>query len=144
MNAVDTNVLIYRFDRDEAIKRRIAHQLLEELSSQGHTVLLWQVAGELQNQFTRWFHEKRIRRSSIALFIAEVQQMFPLAMPTPACLDHALEIAERHSLSHWDSMLLAACLEAGVTALYTEDMGAPRKIDSLELINPFLAALKAS
>ncbi|QDU54085.1 PIN domain-containing protein [Aeoliella mucimassa] len=30
-----------------------------------------------------------------------------------------------------------ACLEAGVTTRYTEDIGAPRRIESLELVNPF-------
>ena len=34
-------------------------------------------------------------------------------------------------------MLLGACVEAGVTTLYTEDMGAPRKIETIDLINPF-------
>jgi predicted nucleic acid-binding protein len=34
-------------------------------------------------------------------------------------------------------MILGACQAAGVTRLYTEDMGAPRTIDSIELINPF-------
>ena len=34
-------------------------------------------------------------------------------------------------------MLLVACKDAGVTTLYTEDIGAPRKIDSVELVNPF-------
>ena len=31
-----------------------------------------------------------------------------------------------------------ACLEAGVQTLYTEDMGAPRTINGLQLINPLL------
>jgi predicted nucleic acid-binding protein len=34
-------------------------------------------------------------------------------------------------------MLLAACLEAGVTVLYTEDMGSPVVYDGLQLLNPF-------
>lgn len=34
-------------------------------------------------------------------------------------------------------MILGACQTAGIVRLYTEDMGAPRKIDSIELINPF-------
>ena len=42
-----------------------------------------------------------------------------------------------YTLSHWDSMLVAASAEAGVTMLYTEDMGAPRNIDTVELVNPF-------
>jgi predicted nucleic acid-binding protein len=56
----------------------------------------------------------------------------------PAVLDHALDLAGRFSLSHWDSMILGACKEAAVTKLYTEDMGSPRIIDGIELVNPLL------
>jgi predicted nucleic acid-binding protein len=49
-------------------------------------------------------------------------------MPAPAVLDRAIFLAARHSLSHWDSMIVAACAEAGVDQLYTEDMGSPRQI----------------
>jgi predicted nucleic acid-binding protein len=35
-------------------------------------------------------------------------------------------------------MILGACREAGIIKLYTEDMGAPRMIDGIELINPFI------
>jgi predicted nucleic acid-binding protein len=59
-------------------------------------------------------------------------------MPIPVVLDRALDLADQHSLSHWDSMLVAACLEAGVDTLHTEDMGSPRVIESLQLENPFL------
>jgi len=52
-------------------------------------------------------------------------------------LDRAVHYAHTYMLSHWDSMLVAACADAGVTTLYTEDMGAPRKIDTVELVNPF-------
>jgi len=137
MNAVDTNVLLYRFDVAEKSKQPIAHSLLVDLARQGETVLLWQAAGELLNQLTFWVRNQRITSAELKRCFNEVQTKFPLAMPTPVCLDRALDLANRNMLSHWDSMLLAACLEAGVTTLYTEDMGAPRKIDALELINPF-------
>ncbi len=41
-------------------------------------------------------------------------------------------------LSHSDSMILGASIEAGVTTLYTEDMGAPTTFDGIQLINPFV------
>ena len=34
-------------------------------------------------------------------------------------------------------MLLAACKEAGVTTLYSEDMAAGTKYDGLTIVNPF-------
>ena len=59
-------------------------------------------------------------------------------MPTPAVLDKALDLSLRYSLSHWDSMLLGACIEAKVTQLFTKDMGALRQIDTVQLTNPFI------
>ncbi len=137
MNAIDTNILIYSVDFDEVTKQPIAAQLCNQLGQQSDTLLLWQALLE----FLRWLvaeeNANRLTRAEVRRFISTSRQTFPLEMPTPACLDRALDLADRHQLSHWDSMLVAAGLEAGVDTLYTEDMGAPRKIDSLELINPF-------
>jgi predicted nucleic acid-binding protein len=58
-------------------------------------------------------------------------------LPTPEAFEAAVDLSERFSLSHWDSMILGACRAAGVTRLYTEDMGSPRTIDGIELVNPF-------
>lgn len=137
MNAVDTNILVYRFDLSEPAKRSIAVDMLNDLAAEGNTVLIWQTLGELANQLTYWNHKKRIGRQEIVTFTALVRKMFPTILPTPVVLDIALDLSDRYSLSHWDSMLLGACIDAGVTTLYTEDIGAPRKIDSLELVNPF-------
>jgi predicted nucleic acid-binding protein len=42
----------------------------------------------------------------------------------------------RFSLSHWDFMIIAACLESSVQTLYTEDLGYST-IDGLKIVNPF-------
>ena len=41
-----------------------------------------------------------------------------------------------YSVAYWDAMIIAACLEAGVKRLYSEDF-AGQKIDRLEIVNPF-------
>ena len=41
------------------------------------------------------------------------------------------------SISHWDSMLVAACVDARVDTLYSEDMQAGATYDSVEIVNPF-------
>ena len=64
MNAVDTNVLLYRFDVAEKVKQPIAHGLLVDLARQGETVLLWQAAGELLNKFTFWVQTNELRPPS--------------------------------------------------------------------------------
>ena len=61
-----------------------------------------------------------------------------MVRPTAETFDFAQNLADRFSLSHWDSMILSACHATGITRLYTEDMGALRTIDGIELINPFV------
>jgi predicted nucleic acid-binding protein len=63
--------------------------------------------------------------------------MFPIRTPTEAIFHTSFELRDRFSLSHWDSMLLAACKEAGVTRLYSEDMDAGTNYDGLSIVNPF-------
>ena len=137
MNAVDTNVLIYRLDRREPIKQAQARELLRKLADDSEpTFIPWQVLGELANQLRRWQDQHWLTREASHRYLAAFRSLFPTAMPTPAVLDHALDFAERYSLSHWDSMLLGACIEAKVDTLYTEDMGAPASYDRIRLINP--------
>ncbi len=138
MNAVDTNVLIYQMDRSEPVKNPKAAALLLRLTaSPVETVLLWQVAGEFLQQLRRWEAVKKLSRPQWMKEFAAVRRSYRLVVPSNSVLDRSLDLASRFSLSHWDSMIVAACIEAGVTKLYTEDMGSPTKFDSLELENPF-------
>jgi predicted nucleic acid-binding protein len=139
MNAVDTNVLLYSIDANEPTKRLKAQQLLRKLHvGTEPTVLLWQVLGEAAQQLRRWRDQGRLTPAQFTQHVQAFRHLFPLVLPTPQAFDAAMHLAERFTLSHWDSMILGACQAAGVTRLYTEDMGAPRKIDSIELVNPFV------
>jgi len=139
MNAVDTNVLIYSIDEHEPSKRTKARNLIRHLRSiPVQTVLLWQVAGEFLRYSRSWEDRGELSRSNVLRYIAAFRRRFALAMPSPKVLDRSLDLSGRFRLSHWDSMLIAACLEAGITTLYTEDMGSPTSYDGLQLSNPFV------
>ena len=138
MNAVDTNILLYSIDQNEPAKQIAAQQLLQRLRSETQpTILLWQVLGEFTQQLRRWRDQGRLTSTEFSQHIEAFRHLFPLVLPAPEAFDLALHLAEQYSLSHWDSMILAACQAAGVARLYTEDMGAPRQIGAIELINPF-------
>lgn len=138
MIAVDTNVLIYSLDRHEPAKLARARELLRELRAHREDVLLpWQVAGEFLRFLRSLEDSQKLSRAALERTFRAYLGLFPLAMPTPEVLGHALELSERFSLSHWDSMLLGACCVAGVTLLYTEDMGAPVVFDGIRRVNPF-------
>jgi len=136
MNAIDTNVLLYSVDHNEPAKRLKAQQLLNQLRTEP-TLLLWQVLGELTQQLRRWRDQGRLSHEEFSQHLSAFRYLFPLLLPTAEAFDSALSLAERYSLSHWDSMILGACHASGVKRLYTEDIGAPRTIDEVELVNPF-------
>jgi predicted nucleic acid-binding protein len=61
-------------------------------------------------------------------------------LPVPDLWPKTQALQGRYSLSFWDALLITTCIHGAVKVLYTEDIGAPRTIDGLSLVNPFLAA----
>jgi predicted nucleic acid-binding protein len=137
MNAIDTNVLLYSVDRNEPVKQLKAQKLLQSLhASPEPTILLWQVLGEAAQQLRRWRDLGKLTPAEYKQHVLAFRHIFPVILPTTEVFDAAQRLTKRFSLSHWDSMLLGACQTAGATRLYTEDIGSPRNIDGVDLINP--------
>lgn len=125
--------------RSTATSQRAARQLLLQLRATDEpTILLWQVLGESTQQIRSWRDQAKLTAAEFSEHLMVLRHLFPLMLPTVEAFDFAINLADRFSLSHWDSMILCACKAAGVSRLYTEDMGAPRTIDGIELVNPFV------
>jgi predicted nucleic acid-binding protein len=138
MNAVDTNVLVYSLDDSEPAKQAKAQQLIATLvQPPADSVLLWQVAGELLSCLRKWESQGRITAADVEAHFRDAFSLFPVIIPTAKLFQIAFDLHARFSLSHWDSMLLAACKEAGVTTLYSEDLAAGTDYDGLIIVNPF-------
>lgn len=138
MNAVDTNVLIYFIDSDEPVKRAAAVKTLNRLANEEvETVLLWQVGAEFLSCLRRWENQGRIGRQEVWANLTRVRAMLRCVLPSEGIFQKSLELSDRYSLSHWDSMLIAACIDAKVRTLYSEDLGAGALYDSVTVINPF-------
>lgn len=142
MNAIDTNVFVYMLDVDEPEKQSVAVDLVRTLNrSETVTVLPWQVAVECLNVIRRWIRQGKIDPSDEAVYLTRVTALFPLSFPTPSVLDKSLELTRRFSVSHWDSLLLAACIESRVTTLYSEDLASGMTYESVTVVNPFAEPL---
>jgi predicted nucleic acid-binding protein len=138
MNAIDTNVLVYYLDATEPVKQAKAQHLYERLSQPPiDTLLLWQVAGEWLNRLRKWQAAKRITASDVESYYRDLLKVFPLVIPSAAAFATYFDLYSRFSLSHWDAMLLAACKDAGVTTLYSEDLDAATDYDGVSVANPF-------
>jgi predicted nucleic acid-binding protein len=138
MNAVDTNIYVYAMDADEPVKQAKALELFDCLvAPSADTVLIWQVAGEFLSQLRRWESKGKLTPEEVQATFRRFSALFPLRAPGEGIFQLSFDLRSRFSLSHWDSMLLAACKEAGVTTLYSEDMDSGTDYDGLAIINPF-------
>jgi predicted nucleic acid-binding protein len=138
MNAVDTNVFVYALDADEPIKQAKAHDLFQRLTqADDSTVLPWQVAAELLSNLRKRELTGRINPVDVESRFRKFVAMFPLAIPNAKVFSIYFILRARFSLSHWDGLLLAACKEAGVTTLYSEDLDSGTDYDGLTVVNPF-------
>jgi predicted nucleic acid-binding protein len=123
MNAVDTNIYVYALDADEPAKQAKAVDLLDRLMLQRtDTVLVWQVAAEFLGQMRKWQSQGRLTPAEVEAAFHRARSMFTIRTPSEALFQISFDLRSRFSLSHWDSMLLAACKEAGVSTLFSEDL----------------------
>ena len=93
---------------------------------------------EVTSQLRHWTTERKISNETAKNDIQTFRGIFPIRTPRAVVFDYALEHFERFSLSHWDSLLIAACSDIGVTHLYSEDMGDGIEIGGVRIVNPFV------
>ena len=69
--------------------------------------------------------------------LIDLHDAWTLALPTWEIQSRAQRFMRSHSLSFWDALILAACMEAGVTRLYSEDLSSGGAFESVTIVNPF-------
>ena len=138
MNAIDTNILVYVYDSHEPSKQSQAASLVDELMLAAQpTILLWQVLVEFSACLTRWCDVKRITRPDAEVCLAAMREVFPLMLPTEHVFDRSRTLLDRYSNSYWDSLLIAACVEANVETIYSEDLSGGMVYEGVQVVNPF-------
>ncbi len=133
---IDTNVLLYAYDLDAEAKREVAGDLLRRVWVEGTGVLSTQVLQEFYVNIT----SKIAQPASLpeARAILSRYLVWPIESNGPKSVLRASEIQERHRLSFWDALIVAAAAKAGATILYTEDLNHGQVIEGVKVVNPFL------
>lgn len=135
MNAFDTNVWLYSHDTRDPHKQTLAQQLIA-------TVRPLALPGQVGCEFIAASRKLAPAGFTAAQAWSSLAAMRILAdvilLPVPDLWPETQALQGRYSLSFWDALLIATCPRDGVKVLYTEDIGAPRTIDTLSLVNPFV------
>jgi predicted nucleic acid-binding protein len=132
---IDTNILIYAIDTQDAAKHNRSRALIESLP---HDAIV--LSAQVINEF--FFTVTRKLRRPLALADAEAA-VRALSSFRILALDHrlslsAIELVRKHQLSVWDALVVQSALDARCRTLYSEDFQHGRKYGDVRVVNPFV------
>jgi predicted nucleic acid-binding protein len=132
---VDTNVLVYAYDRGEPDKQRAAIAVLSTLAEAGTGVLSPQILGE--------FFVVATRRLSRPLSLAEAERSvtnylrsWQVCDLTPSTVLEAVVGVRRHRLSYWGALVWATARLNQIPTVLSEDFANGRIVDGVRFTNP--------
>lgn len=133
---LDTNVFVYSFERTEPAKASRAAELIRDGLETRKGIVSYQVVQEFFNVAFRRFL-KPMSAFAAEEYLGTVFRPLLAVHSSPALFVSALQLHHRHHLSWYDSLVVAAALEANCETLYSEDLQDGRRFDALTITNPF-------
>ncbi len=127
--AADSNVLLYLHDKSDKRKRDIATNILSD-----NPKISTQVISEFINVTRR---QLDLSKADIVTYCADLLkdcEIIPVSCDT---LTNAAALIQRYDFQIFDSIIVAASIEANCTILYSEDMQDGLVIGKLTILNPF-------
>lgn len=133
---LDTNVLVYTFDRRDPAKQARARALVERALETGDGVISFQVVQEFLNVALHKF-ERPLDAADAVRYLREVLHPLCAVFSSLALYEHAISLQRRWRFGFFDSLIIAAALEAGCKTLHSEDLQDGQEVESLRIVNPF-------
>lgn len=134
---LDTNILVYAYDRSEADKQAQAKFVLRHLTHMQLACISTQVTAE--------FFVTTTRKLAYPLTIPEVevrfsnfQQSFTIFPVTPAVVMEASRAVRTYQLSFWDAQIWATAKLNQVEYIFSEDFQSGISLEGIQVINPLL------
>jgi len=137
---VDTNVLLYAYDRSSEDKRNRARAWLDCLWRTTSGYLSWQV---LQEFYHNAVQKLRVPPEKAQGAVRLWSEWHPPEV-TLGLLERAGHWTDQAGISFWDAMILAAAERSRCRWLLSEDFQAGREFGSVTVINPFKTEPPAS
>jgi len=135
---LDTNILVYLFDKSEKEKQTSVKKLVEDHLPQTRMFVSIQVINEFINVTGKKISSpiSPSKQKEIIEFINDIFIITPLILNTTLS---ALEISQRYKFSFWDSLIISSALENKCSVLYSEDMQNGLSINNkIKIVNPLI------
>lgn len=133
---IDTNVLVYAYDRSEPVKQRQALALLDHSAYAQNAAITTQVLAE--------FCAVTLRKLVVTLTPAQVDErvahfaeIFTVLPVTVPVLRMGLRGVQEYNLSFWDAQIWAAARLYGMPLVLSEDFNPGATLEGVHFQNPF-------
>ena len=131
---VDTNILVYAYDRGEGAKHEKVIDILDDLWESGTGALSTQVLAEFYAVVTR---RKMMSKESARERVASYSEWCTVTT-NPELLITASLLQDNHNVSWWDALIIDAARRSGADTLLSEDMHHGQRFGSVTVRNPFV------
>jgi len=131
---LDTNVVVYAFDRADPAKQRVAIEILE---AGNRLVVSTQVLLEAWWVLTRRLAVP-LDEDSASKVISELSAL-PVVSTDPELVRKAIEAGRRFKVAVWDALIIEAARAAGCRRVLSEDLQLGQDFDGVVVENPFAA-----
>ena len=132
---VDSNILLYAYDRCAGWKQDSARRVLLDLWLQKSGILSMQVLQEFYYNVTRKIGTplpKTVARRIVGNYSRWCVEASPAQIVT------AFSIEDEARISFWDALIVASALKSGASRILTEDLNAGQRIAGILIENPFI------
>ncbi len=133
---IDTNIFVYQLERLDTRKAAIAEHLIQHGIASGTACISPQVVQECLNTAIRK-SEIQLSRNEMEKYLQSVLAPLLRVQPSLRLYRLSLDIQSRYQFSFYDSLIVAAAVEAGCKTLYTEDLTHGQQVEGVTITNPF-------
>ena len=133
---LDTNILVYAYDRSAGNKHTVSFQLMEGCWVNANGCLSIQVLQEFYVCVTRKIASPLDYQ--VARQIVADLANWRLHSPEASDLLQAIDFQHSYHLSFWDAMVLQSATRLGCKQLFSEDLNHGQTYGEVKVINPFV------
>jgi predicted nucleic acid-binding protein len=118
---LDTNILVYMFDKSEKQKQELINKIITDHLPVSKFIISVQVVNEFVNVTSKKISNPIPihKQNQIIDLLNELFFIVPLNLSTSY---KAIEISGKYKLSYWDSLIISSALENNCNIIYSEDM----------------------
>ncbi len=135
---LDTSIFVYTFDSTAPAKAATAIELVKRAIKTKIGIVSYQVVQEFFNVALRRF-ETPMTGAEADQYLAATFRPLLAVHSSPALFSEGLRIGAKFQLSWYDSLIVAAAIEAQCDVLYSEDLQHGQRLESVTITNPFVA-----